>query len=368
MLLIFCGGGTAGHITPALAIAEQLCREHAECQVLFIGREGGGENRLITDSGFPLLTLRVHGLRRSASPRNLYYLYQALMASRQARRLLRERRAAAVIGTGGYVTYPVIRAACRLGIPTLLHESNAAPGLVTRLLAPSCGRVLLGFPTGGRLERYGNTRLVGNPVRREFRQIDRRTARTRLGLREGERLLLSVGGSLGAAALNTAAVALMQRYTAVTPWMRHLHVAGERYYGDLSRSAPELCQPGGRCQIVPFLDDMATALHAADLVISRAGAMTVSELLTCQTPAILVPSPHVSNNHQYYNAMTLVEAGGALLMQEDALTADALCTQVQALMDDRRQLLKMRVALQRMAHPDATAAIADEVWAQANGC
>ena len=198
MKIMFCGGGTAGHIYPAIAMAEIMKSARKDTEFLFVGRMGGDENRSIEESGYSLRELKLRGLRRSLSPKNILVMLEALRATELAKDLILEFSPDVIIGTGGYVSWPVIRAGIRLGIPTAIHESNAIPGLVTRLLAQGCDAIMLGIEDARQyLSKRANVHFVGNPVRQDFTRLGRSAARRRLGMRDDEFLIVSFGGSLG---------------------------------------------------------------------------------------------------------------------------------------------------------------------------
>ena len=291
MRIILCGGGTAGHVSPAIAIAE-FCREKDEnTELLFIGREGGEENAAIEKNGFPLQTLKIKGLERKISVEAIKSVLVALRAKSKAKSIITKFAPDAVIGTGGYVSWPVIRAAQELNIPTLIHESNGCPGLVTKLLAPKCQRVLLNFKGSEKeFTRQDNIRFVGNPVREKFFSVKRADARRALGISQKDFLIASIGGSGGSESINAASVALMRAHSAKNKHVRHIHSSGKKYFEALKNLYPELVRGTDGCIIKPYIEDMATVLAASDAVISRCGAMTLSELSACGVASILVPS------------------------------------------------------------------------------
>lgn len=329
MVFVLTGGGTAGHVTPAIAIAEGLLTRYPSAKILFIGRELGKENDLVKKAGFPLLTLRISGIKRSLSAENLKVIRNALRARERAKDILRETKPDTVIGTGGYVCWPVLSAARRLGIPTLLHESNAALGLTSRLLARKCDA----FCTGAEIRvKLKNARYTGNPIRESFKRMPKERAKAILGIPRNSFLLLSVGGSGGAERLNSAVIELMRDYSVKRKDLFHIHSCGRTYYDKIAEENPDLCSKHGKCRVVPFIDNMATALCAADAVITRCGAMTLSEIAHCATPAILVPSPNVTANHQLKNALAFEKKYGALIIEEKELCKNSLKERIELYM------------------------------------
>ena len=321
MKVLFCGGGTAGHVYPAIAMAEILQHKYPKLTVHFIGRCGGDENKAITDAGFPLTVLNVQGLSRRSVKKSAESAIAALRAVSIAKKFLREYNPDVVIGTGGYVCYPVFSAAVRLGIPCLMHESNATPGLVTRLFAKRCRSVMLGFSRcAGELPRGTRCIYTGNPTRRAFTAITKPMARRILGIPDSEFLVVSFGGSLGAEAINNAVAEYMSKPHHGTTV---IHATGKRYYDNIAKKHPDLTKKQGS-RILPYIENMPLYLSAADIAITRSGAMTLAELAVTGTPAILIPSPNVSGNHQYKNAEAECRSGRSMLLPEKELTAEAL--------------------------------------------
>ena len=335
MKIILCGGGTAGHVTPAIAIAESLLETRPDTQILFVGREGGEENLSVTKNGFELKTLKICGFERKISVKNIKNIYVAMSALRKARKLVTEYSPDVVIGTGGYVCWPILKGAQRLKIPTVIHESNASPGLTTKLLSSKCDRVLLNLPGSEKeFKRQDNIRIVGNPVRNDFLTKSRTASRKKLGLRERDIFIFSFGGSGGSERINSSVVALMQSHCTKNPNIRHIHACGRKYFSEIKSSAPKLVSGSNGCIIKPYIDDMATMIAASDIVICRAGAMTIAEISAVGASAILIPSPNVTNNHQYKNAKLICDQNAALMIEESDLNERTLCDAVKKLEND----------------------------------
>jgi UDP-N-acetylglucosamine--N-acetylmuramyl-(pentapeptide) pyrophosphoryl-undecaprenol N-acetylglucosamine transferase len=339
MRILFSGGGTAGHIYPALAMAAFVKEKYPEAKIAFVGTPHGMENRLVGAAGYPIFHTDVRGLSRSLSPKNLTALYLALRARGTAKKILSEFRPDAVIGTGGYVCYPILREAARCGIPCAIHESNACPGLSARMLAPHMDAIWLNFAEGARRLPRGCVTPVhtGNPLRAGFQNYKKEAAREKLKIAEKELYLLSFGGSLGADAINRAVFHLYERMHLRYPRLRLLHICGVRYYEEWKdRFAPF----APRATLCPYLEEMPLHMAAADIVVCRAGAMTLSELASARKCAILLPSPHVTGNHQYENAAALANAGAAMLAEESELADGRLEELFEALW--RNPLLRRR--------------------------
>ncbi len=332
MRVLFCGGGTGGHVTPALGMADILRQKYKNATFAFVGRSGGKENEAITREKYKLYTLEVTGLRRSLSPKNASAIIKTLRAVKQAVSIIREFSPDVIIGTGGYVCYPVLRAGIKKKIPTLIHESNAYPGLVTRLIGHKCDGVMLNYEAAEkRLPRVKKAVVCGSPVRTKLKSISREEARRSLGIRGSDFVILSFGGSLGATRINEAMTEVIRVYSSRRTGIVHIHATGRAEYERISRECPE---PRGNCRLMAFIHDMPTYLNAADIAITRCGAMTLSEIAAVRLPAILIPSPNVTANHQLENARALCERNAALMIEESDLTAEALITRIDLLRKD----------------------------------
>ena len=343
MRVLFCGGGTAGHVMPALAISKILKDKFRNVESAFVGRVGGSENRSIIKEGEKLYTVDVQGFRHSLSPKNASSILKLIKSFGKARKIIRDFKPDIIIGTGGYVCYPIIKVGQKMGIKTVIHESNVYPGLVTRLLAAKCDSVLMGSEETRRyLKPETNAEWVGNPVRQSFKATSREEARSKLGIGKNEFFIVSFGGSLGAQIINEAVGELMRSYSMHTLNVSHLHSVGTANYDEVKKRFPKLCSGKGKCKIVPYIDDMPTVLKAADLAITRSGAMTVSELGASEIASILIPSPNVTANHQYLNAKHLCDIGAAIMIEEKNLSADRLLEAVKKIRCDRRLRDAMR--------------------------
>ena len=349
MKVIITCGGTGGHITPALAIADVIRRNAPRAEILFVGAAGGMEEELVAAAGYPIRLLQVRGFVRRLTLDNIKVLRGAMLAVREAERLLGDFSPDIVIGTGGYASYPTLSAAARLGIPSAVHESNAVAGLAVKRLAPRVDRVWLNFAAAGEgISKRAEALVVGNPVR--GLSGDATPPRLPQGCR---RMLLSFGGSLGAAAINRGALELAEAI-AKRPDIYYVHASGRR---DFERMQGEYAARGldgmPNLLLLPFISDMPRQMAAADLVISRAGAISISELAASRSAAILIPSPNVTGNHQLRNAEVLAKRGAAVLMRESEMSPGALTRTALALLEDgmRREELSRRIA--EFSTPDA---------------
>ncbi len=352
MRVLMTGGGTGGHVNPALAIAATIKQNDPEADIAFVGTKHGIENKLVTAAGYPLYHVEIQGLRRSFSVSNLKTLYLTVESVFKAKKLVREFKPDIVIGTGGYVCYPVMKAASSMGIPTALHESNAVPGVAVRMLAPCVDRIYLNFEeTAKCLTKFADKLLrVGNPLLSEFHPTDAKEAKRRLSLPAGTKnVLLTYGGSMGAEKVNDAVLELMSEYTAHHPETCHIHATGSIEYEAAGTKFREMgLDRLGNIDFREYIYNMPEVMAAADLIICRAGAMTVSELAMSGKAAIFIPSPNVTNNHQYKNAKVLADAEAAELIEECSLDSGALCGMVAKLLspagEEKRREMGKRIS------------------------
>ena len=355
MKILFTGGGSGGHITPAIAMADAIKKTNEKCEILFIGRKGGGENALVKKAGYPIKEVNVRGLSRRIGIKQIKDSVLSMRAISEAGRIISEYKPDLTVATGGYASFPALAYSTLHGIPTVIHESNAYPGLVTRLFAKRARIILLGLE-GARqhLPKRARIHVTGNPTRAEFENIDRDKARAGLGA-TGRVMILSVGGSGGAASINDAAVGLMKGYSKDRKNVIHIHITGRCYYENTIKSEADLIKSAKNIKIIPFAEDMPRYLCAADIVISRSGAMTVSELMKVGCPSILIPSPNVTDDHQMKNAEEAKEVGGAVIIPEHELSVERLIMEVDLLVRDKRKRDDLR---QGMLSGDRT--ISDE--------
>jgi UDP-N-acetylglucosamine--N-acetylmuramyl-(pentapeptide) pyrophosphoryl-undecaprenol N-acetylglucosamine transferase len=362
MKVLFAGGGTAGHINPALAVAGYLRENEPDTQILYIGAKGGMEERLVPSAGFAFKSITVAGFQRKLSwknvKRNAAAAVHVFTASREARKIIREFQPDICIGTGGYVAGPVIREATKLKIPSLIHEQNAYPGVTNKMLSKRADRTMLAVADAQKyLAPEARCVLTGNPVRQEVIRADRKEARRKLGLDERP-VILSFGGSLGARTINEAVAGLIAS-SVKTGRFQHIHA-----YGQWGKWFPNLLKEKGvdldkhpELDVREYINDMPDCLAAADLVICRAGAITLSELQAQGRASILIPSPNVAENHQYHNAMAMVNRGAAAILEEKDLTPESLCRKVDELFASPDTIRSLSENAKKMAITDANARI-----------
>lgn len=362
MKVIFCGGGTAGHLTPAVAIAESLLKHNKNTDILFICREGGEENQIIKKRGYAIKTVNIHGIERKLSFKNAKNIFIALKAVKKAKNIIKSYSPDVVIGTGGYVTWPVLKAAQKIGIPTVIHESNACPGLVTKVLASKCDKVLLNFKGSEKeFKRQDNIKIVGNPVREDFLNTDKITARKKLGISPTEFLISSFGGSGGSQKINEAVISLMKSHSSKNKNIRHIHSCGNKYYEEIKNKYPELISGKGGCIIKPYIYDIPSVIVASDIIISRCGAMTLAEISAAGCASILIPSPNVTNNHQYKNAKLIYDKEAALMIEESELNDRTLLDAVRRLETDASLRGRLSKKIKEMYVTNSKDVIVEEI-------
>lgn len=350
MKILFCGGGTGGHITPALAIAEEFKKRYEKCDIAFVGRQNGNENKLITNEGYTVYEIDVRGFSRKISLENLKTVTSFLKAKRKAKEILNNFNPDAVIGTGGYVSAPVICAAKKAKIPSFIHESNASLGLTTKLVAKKCKLLMLGANIK---TKYKNAIYTGNPVSDKFSEISKSAAKEKLKIPKNSKLIISVGGSLGANKLNETIIDFINNYVYSSNQLYHIHSCGKRYYNKIKNEYPSFCKGNGRIRIMPFVYDMPTYLSAADIVISRCGAMTLAEISKTGRPVIMIPSPNVADNHQMKNALYFKSGGAGEILEENELNTESLIEIISNILGNDEKLQQMSLSAKKLYARDS---------------
>ena len=356
-VLLTCGG-TAGHINPAIAIASRLKKEDPNCKILFVGAQDRMEMNLVPKEGFEIKSVRITNLSRSVSINGLIHNFQTLKnvfsSTEQAKVIIQSFQPDVVIGTGGYVCYPVLTAANYYHIPTIIHESNAQPGLTTKLLAKKADKILVGFEHCK--EAYADTNKVevtGTPVRESFFGGYKKET-TKNSDEEKTPMVLSFWGSLGAEHMNNIMLEMI-------PLMRKegrfrlIHVTGSMYYNHFMETICKVFPGYSSCgvEIYEYLHDMPEVMKAADLILCRAGASTLSELTFLGKPSLLVPSPNVTANHQEKNARMLEAEGAAKVILEGEFDAKKLLNELTVMLDDKDTLIKMGKSAAALSQTDA---------------
>lgn len=358
------GGGTAGHINPAIAIANTIKKNIPDAEIAFVGTERGLENKLVPKENYPLYHVDVRGFERPlVNIKNVKAAYLALVSPMRAKKLIREFRPDIVIGTGGYACWPVLKAAASMGIPTAVHESNATPGLAISKLQGCVDRIFVNFKqTAEHLSTKDKVMHVGNPLRSGFGGLDYSEARKKLGIEDDRVFVLSFGGSLGARRLNESALSFMSTHVKGDPKMIHYHATGAFDFKEFSESFKgrglEKCP---NIRLVEYIHDMALRMSAADIVICRAGAMTISEIAMMKKACIMIPSPNVVDNHQYKNAKVLSDAGAVVMLEEAYLNEETFSDAIISLASSREKREELSKNIGEFANSDANKLIYNEV-------
>ncbi len=360
MRAILCGGGTGGHINPAIAIAKKICKEEPGSEILFCGGVGGLEEKLVPREGFRLETFDIKGFRRKLDLKGILYnvkvLEKAIASQRKAKKIIKEFKPDVVIGCGGYASFPVVKQAESMHVPTAVLEVNVLPGVTTKVLAKHSDLMMLGFEETKKdfPDFHGKLLVTGNPIREDILHADREQARAALGL-DSRPLIVSVWGSLGAEQMNRQMADFIAREARED---RHqlIHAIGSHGYSwlpDLIASKGVDLKKHPNIDVREYIYDMANVLAAADLVLCRAGAATLAELAVIGKPCIIVPSPNVAENHQEKNARALENAGGAVVILEKECTGDRLYDEACRLLSDSKKLSAMSENMRKRGQADA---------------
>lgn len=366
MKILLSGGGTAGHINPALAIAAKIKKENPDAVIAFVGTPNGMENKLVSRAGYPIYHVDVRGFVRSFSPKSIIKnagtAVMAVTSPIKAKKIIKEFKPDAVIGTGGYVSWPVLKAAASLGIPTLIHEQNAVVGMTTDMLSKVVDRVMISFEESREQFKCKSDKivLVGNPTNPEIFKVSYEEERKKLEIGDTP-YLLSYGGSLGAKVINNNVFDIIEsgRFKGK---IRHTHGVGSYEWGVRKDEIEKRgINKADGVELAEYIYDMPSKMSASDLVIARAGAITLAELAILGKPAILIPSPNVTNNHQYKNAKVVSDAGGAVLIEEKDLTPSLLSDTIEALLFDKSRLEKMSQSMKKLAITDSEDKIYKEI-------
>ena len=360
MNLIFTCGGTAGHINPAIAVANMMKERHPDCNILFIGAVGHMEEKLVPQAGYELKCLPGSGLSRKLNvagiKKNLYAVKCVLDAVKSCKAIYREFRPDAVIGTGGYASFPALYAAQSMGIPTCVHEANAVPGVTTKLAANKANRVLVAFEESVQYYKHPEkVEVVGMPVRQEFIYTTKEDARKELGL--GGHVVVSAFGSLGAKVMNETVADMMPMEQADNFPFHHIHATGNFGREWMPKRVHDNGVDWENCPSIDIRDyiyNMPTGLAAADLIIGRAGSATCNEIAASGTPCILIPSRNVTNNHQEKNARVLEKGGGAIVVLEKDCAPEKIYGLVRELLADEDRRKEMGRSLHDMVQLDST--------------
>lgn len=365
MRVLMTCGGTGGHINPAIAIANTIKANIPDAEILFVGTKRGKESVLVPRAGYELEFVESQGIRRSLSPSNIKALFRALISPYEAKKVIRKFAPDVVVGTGGYACWPVLKGASMLGIPCVVHESNAIPGMAVKRLQKSVDKILVNFGrTRDYIAKKEKVVRVGNPLSEGFSTMEKSAARRKHDIPEDALCVLSYGGSGGAEFLNEIALEVMKEYIASRRDIVFIQATGSRNYAEIKARFDEL----GLCncphiRLFEYIYDMPEFMAAADVVICRAGAMTVSELSIMGKASIMVPSPNVVDNHQYKNAKVLDDAKATCLLTEQGLTAELLWENLEALLYAPEKRAAMEQEIRQFADRNANERIFEEIMA-----
>jgi UDP-N-acetylglucosamine--N-acetylmuramyl-(pentapeptide) pyrophosphoryl-undecaprenol N-acetylglucosamine transferase len=351
MRLIVTGGGTGGHIYPALAFVKYLMSVEPDSQILYVGTEKGLESKIVPATGLDFKTIDIQGFRRSLSLENVKTVYKFLTSRREAKKIIKDFQPDLVIGTGGYVAGPMVSEAARMKVPTIIHEQNSIPGITNKYLAKSVDRIALAFKEANKFFPAGKTVMVGNPRAQEVADLDAPDALKKLGLSPHKETVVIFGGSRGALKINQAMIEALPAL-ARKPY-QVVYASGEAYWNDYQ---DEFAQYADLDNIVikPYIANMNEILSNASLVVSRAGATTLAELTSLGIPAVLIPSPYVTADHQTKNAQALEDAGAAQMIKDAELTGSSLVEAVDHVLLNPDVYQAMSSASLKEGMPDAS--------------
>lgn len=361
MKVLLSGGGTGGHVYPAIAIANKIRDEHPDAEIIFVGTEKGIESEIVPKYGFELKTVTVQGFKRKIDFDNVKRVFKLFKGLEQSRKIVKKFKPDIVIGTGGYVSGPVLFNASMGKIPAIIHEQNSFPGVTNKILSKTVTKVLTSFEDSHkRFPEAREDKLVftGNPVRKEILLSRKNIARKNLSISDEKRMVLCYGGSGGSRKINDAMRLVIKNM--VNEDIAFIFATGKSYYDEFMGSISDInLKPYQK--VVPYLEDMANALAASDLVIGSAGAISLAEITALGKPSIIIPKAYTAENHQEYNAKSIEKQGAGIAILEKNLTPESLNTAVFKLLGDRELLVDMANASKTIGKPEAIDLIYDEI-------
>lgn len=358
--IIISGGGTGGHIFPALSIADAIKAKHPEAKILFVGADNRMEMQRVPDAGYDIVGLPIAGFDRKNLLKNFKVLWKILKSQRMAKKVIKDFAPQAAVGVGGYASGPTLKMAAKMGIPTLIQEQNSYAGVTNKILSKRAKLICVAYDGMERFFPKEKIILTGNPVRKNLLEMraNRKEAIKAMGLDENRKCVLIVGGSLGARSINEGIIANIEKIRANND-IQFIWQTGKLYFEEMKKRADELGKPEN-LTITDFVSNMANALSAADIVVSRAGAGSISEFALLGKAVILVPSPNVSEDHQTKNAMALVDKDAAIYVA-DANVKEELIDRAIETVNDEAKIAKLEANVMKMGKPNAASEIADKV-------
>ncbi len=355
MRVILSGGGTGGHIYPAVSIAKEIKKQYENAEILFIGTERGLESSIVPKEGFNLFKIKVRGFQRRVSLSNIAAVTESFTSLIRVSKKIREFKPDIVIGTGGYVCGSVLLAAALMNVPTLIHEQNAFPGVTNKILARLVDIIAVNFSEAKKhLPQNPKVIVTGNPIRSDMLSISREDGLKEFTFSDALPVVFVVGGSRGAKKLNESVV-LLAKQAAVKKSFQMLHMTGETQYEDIVKqyNSEGIALDTAYLKVVPYLHNMPYALAASDILISRCGASTLSEITALGRPSILIPYPYATDNHQEYNARALEKNGAAVVILERDLSAQLLYDEVNDMLNKPEKVNKMKIKSKELGRTDA---------------
>ena len=359
MRVLVSGGGTAGHINPALSIADKIKSVYNDAVIEYVGTPKGMENALAKEAGYKIHHIEVRGFKRKLTFSNVDAAVKAVTSVIKAKKIIKEFNPDIVIGTGGYVSWPLVKAPSKMKIKTAIHEQNAVPGVTTKMLSKYVDKIMISFESSRAFLNCDESKIifVGNPVSEKMLKVDKKTSRAKLGISPDKTVILSAGGSLGAKMVNAAAYELIKDYSLKKENIIHFHATGRGGYeeqailykelGFAETSEDTLTKDG--VTVKKYIYNMDEMLSAADIVVCRAGAMTLSEIACLGKAAVIIPSPNVTNNHQFKNTKVLVDGEAAVCIEEKDLTGEKLIQEVSKYADNREYRAKTEENIKKFA-------------------
>lgn len=364
MKVIMTGGGTGGHIYPAIAIADEIKNRFSDAKILFVGAQRGLEKTLVPENGYDIELIPVQGFNRKNLLKNVKVLKDLNEGNKKSKGILSRFNPDVVIGTGGYASASVVRMAQKMGIPTYIHEQNAFPGVTNKMLEKRVQKTFLGFEEASEYFKHPEKHVVsGNPVRKDFFDMVPVKARKELGFKKDDFVVLAFGGSQGAGRINKAMLSVIEAFNGMKD-MKICLATGRFYYDAILNELKNMnVEIASNIEIMEYITDINRYLAAADMVISRSGAITVAEVTVCGKPAIFIPSPLATGNHQYFNAKAVSEKGGAMVIEEKDLDNKELISKILTMKNNPDILEDMRKKSRLCAQENAVKIICNNIEA-----